>query len=156
MNVLGVGISPINLEDAVDMIGSWIESRTPHYEAVVEGINRARPEIVWVGLGTEQACLIHFAKHCLFFTEGDLGSHIYVPPFMGKDVTAVAPRSIYELESAPIDFWNRGVFRFGGQIVPLPTEEALRSDSSMRQTVQQILSHVPVALGGRAERVSDQ
>ena len=87
----------------------------------------------------EQACLIHFAKHCLFFTEGDLGSHTYVPPFMGKDVTLVAPRSIYQLESAPIDFWNQKVFRFGGQMIPIASEEAFSSKDSLHALVDEII-----------------
>lgn len=80
----------------------------------------------------EQACLIHFAKHCLFFTEGDLGSHIYIPPLMGKDVTMIAPRSIYNLDSAPIEFWNREVFRFGGQIIGETSQKVLESQESMQ------------------------
>jgi len=71
----------------------------------------------------EQACLIHFAARCVFLTEGDFGSHTYVPPFMGKDVVAVAPRSVYEPWRAVIDFWNREVFRFGGQLIPQVAEE---------------------------------
>lgn len=86
---------------------------------------------------TEQAILIHFAAHCLFFTEGDFGSHIYVPPLMGRDVTVLAAASMYALPTAPIGFWNHQVFRFGGQILPRSVEdifsspqatEALRSD----------------------------
>jgi hypothetical protein len=71
----------------------------------------------------EQACLIHFARRCVFLTEGDFGSHTYVPPFMGKDVVAIAPRSVYEPWRGTIDFWNREVFRFGGQIIPHAAED---------------------------------
>ena len=88
----------------------------------------------------EQACLISFAKHCLFFSEGDLGSHVYVPPMMGKDVSVVAPQSIYQLESAPLDFWNRDVFRFGGRIIPLASEDVLATESTIRQTARRVLS----------------
>jgi len=95
----------------------------------------------------EQACLIHFANHCLFFTEGDYGSHIYVPPLMGKDVTAIAPRSVYELKSAPIDFWNQEVFRFGGQIISKTSEEVFASDESLLESVQDTLSRVVVEQG---------
>ena len=73
----------------------------------------------------EQACLIHFAARCVFLTEGDFGSHTYVPPFMGKDVVAVAPRSVYTPWRDAIDFWNRAVFRFGGQLIPHVAEELL-------------------------------
>ena len=58
----------------------------------------------------EQGCLINYAKHCVFFTEGDFRSHLYVPPFLGKDVVIIAPFEIYTLPSAPIDFWNKNVF----------------------------------------------
>jgi len=71
----------------------------------------------------EQACLIHFAARCVFLTEGDFGSHTYVPPFMGRDVLAIAPRSVYEPWRNVIDFWNRDVFRFGGQLMPQIAEE---------------------------------
>lgn len=66
-----------------------------------------------------QGCLIYFAKKCIFFTEGDLRSHIYVPPFMGRDVYAVAHKSVFDLPTAPINFWNKKVFKFGGQIIPV-------------------------------------
>lgn len=81
----------------------------------------------------EQACLIHFAKKCLFFTEGDFGSHIYVPPFLGKDVYVIAPREVYEIGTTPIDFWNRNVFRFGGQIIPKIAEEVFISPECIRE-----------------------
>jgi hypothetical protein len=92
----------------------------------------------------EQACLIHLASHCLFFTEGDYGSHIYVPPMMAKDVTAIAPRSVYELESSPIEFWNRNVFRFGGQIIPVAAEEVFASDDRMSAFVEDVLSRASI------------
>ena len=88
----------------------------------------------------EQACLIHYARHCLFFTEGDFGSHIYVPPMMGKDVTAVAPRSIYQLESTPIDFWNQRVFRFGGHILPAMAEPIFASGETLNQFSDDFIS----------------
>lgn len=75
----------------------------------------------------EQACLIEHAAHCLFFTEGDFGSHIYVPPLMGKDVTVLAAASMYALPTAPIAFWNEHLFRFGGQILPSTTEAVFAS-----------------------------
>lgn len=87
----------------------------------------------------EQACLIHFAQHCIFFTEGDFGSHIYIPPFLGRDVTAVAPESIYRLDTAPIDFWNKHVFQFGGQIKPQIAETVLISKSQREALIDNIL-----------------
>jgi hypothetical protein len=97
----------------------------------------------------EQACLVHFAKHCVFFTEGDFGSHIYVPPFMGKDVFAIAPRSVYQLDTlpgvrwstTPIEFWNRKVFRFGGQIFAKISEDVFDSPQSMLKLVEEIILH---------------
>jgi hypothetical protein len=77
----------------------------------------------------EQSCLIHFAARCVFLTEGDFGSHTYVPPFMGKDVIAVAPRSVYTPWRDAIDFWNRKVFRFGGQLIPRTAEELIEGTS---------------------------
>jgi len=72
----------------------------------------------------EQSCLIAAARHCVFLTEGDYGSHIYVPPLLGKDVWSVAPRDVYELGTTPIDHWNLHVFaRSGGQIHPVVAED---------------------------------
>jgi len=88
----------------------------------------------------EQACLVHFARSCLFFTEGDFGSHMYVPPFMGKDVVAIAPRSVYELETTPISFWNRNVFSFGGRIIPKISEEIFANRQSLVEVVDEVLS----------------
>ena len=93
----------------------------------------------------EQACLIQGAAHCLFFTEGDLGSHVYVPPLMGRDVTVVAPSSVLQLESAPIDFWNRRVFRFGGQITPRNAKNALASAAARSVLVKEIMAKVHCA-----------
>jgi hypothetical protein len=83
----------------------------------------------------EQACLIYFAKKCVFFTEGDFGSHIYVPPFLGKDVIAIAPHSVYQVGTTPIEFWNRNVFKFGGQIIPKVSEEVFASGKRIRRFI---------------------
>jgi hypothetical protein len=71
----------------------------------------------------EQSCLVHHARANVFLTEGDFGSHIYVPPFLGRDVVAIAPRDVYELGTTPIEFWNGSVFRFGGGIRPVVAED---------------------------------
>lgn len=71
----------------------------------------------------EQSCLIAHARHCVFFTEGDLGSHTYLPPLLGKDVTVVAAADVFAQRSAPLDFWNGAVFRFGGKLLPQPHEQ---------------------------------
>ncbi len=73
----------------------------------------------------EQSYLIYFSKQCLFFTQGDFRSHIYVPPMMGKNVIAIAPKNVYELRTSPIDFWNKNIFKFGGQILPFFSEDVL-------------------------------
>ena len=70
----------------------------------------------------EQSVLISHAKYCLFFTEGDFRSHNYLPPFMGKNVYSVAPKTVFELGTTPLDFWNKNVFKFGGQIIPIYLE----------------------------------
>ena len=71
----------------------------------------------------EQGCLIKYANDCVFFVEGDFRSHLYVPPFLGRDVRIVAHTEIYDLHSAPIDFWNKNVFQFGGQMIPYSYED---------------------------------
>jgi len=88
----------------------------------------------------EQACLIHFAKCCVFFTEGDFGSHIYLPPFLGRDVYAIAPAEIYNLGTTPIEFWNKNVFRFGGQILARTTDEVFVSEEYLTRAVNEILA----------------
>lgn len=87
----------------------------------------------------EQGTLIYHAHNCVFFTEGDLGSHTYLPPFMGKNVIIIAPQSIFSQPSAPIVNWNTHIFRFGGQMIPFPAELLFNSDSSLQQAVQLII-----------------
>lgn len=89
----------------------------------------------------EQAALIAHARHCVFFTEGDFGSHIYVPPLLGKNVTAIAPASVYSLGTTPIAFWNREVFRFGGQIYPKAAEAFYAAPDSLNAWLHDVLAH---------------
>lgn len=84
---------------------------------------------------TEQAILMTYAKNCLFFTEGDFGSHIYLPPFLGKDVFAVAPDLVYQLKTSPIEFWNKNVFKFGGQIKAVIMEDIIKNKKSMENFI---------------------
>ena len=70
----------------------------------------------------EQSNLIANSQYCLFFTEGDFRSHNYLPPFMGKNVYSVAPKTVFDLPTTPIEFWNKNVFKFGGQIIPIDLE----------------------------------
>lgn len=86
----------------------------------------------------EQTCLIYFSRHCVFFSEGDFGSHIYVPPFMGRDVSVVAPADVYRLGTTPIEFWNRVVFRFGGQIIARTAEDVFASVERLGSFVNSI------------------
>ena len=88
----------------------------------------------------EQAALASRAHHCLFFTEGDFGSHIYVPPFLGRDVTAIAPASVYQLGTTPIDFWNQHVFTFGGQIHARTAEDVFACETSIKTLTAAILA----------------
>jgi hypothetical protein len=71
----------------------------------------------------EQSCLIGHARRCVLLTEGDLGSHAYLPPLMGRDAVVVARAGVFARASAPVEFWNRNVFRFGGQMITLPVEQ---------------------------------
>ncbi len=90
---------------------------------------------------TEQALLIHFAGICLFFTEKDFGSHMYVPPLMGKNVFTVAPSSVYTLGTTPIDYWNSAVFRFGGRIIPIKSED-LSTLSSIKEFAHELFQTI--------------
>lgn len=93
---------------------------------------------------SRQSCLIHHARACVFFTEGDFRSHLYVPPFLGKDVHAVAPASVYQvvgyggMSTAPVEFWNQHVFQFGGQILPWASDHICRNGSSLDEFVRRV------------------
>jgi len=71
----------------------------------------------------EQSVLICNAKRCVFFTEGHLRSHTYLPPMFGRDVEIVAAREMFSFSEAPLDFWNEHVFKFGGKMIAKPYED---------------------------------
>tara|TARA_Y100000310_G_C20479868_1_gene714169 strand:- start:86 stop:931 length:846 start_codon:yes stop_codon:yes gene_type:complete len=71
----------------------------------------------------EQSVLIHYANRCVFFTEGHLRSHTYLPPMFGRNVEVVAGKDIFTFTEAPLDFWNENVFKFGGQMNAVPYED---------------------------------
>jgi len=73
----------------------------------------------------EQSVLISNAKRCVFFTEGHLRSHTYLPPMFGKDVEIVAAKEMFSFSEAPLDFWNENVFKFGGKMIAKPYEEII-------------------------------
>ena len=73
----------------------------------------------------EQSVLISNAKRCVFFTEGHLRSHNYLPPMFGKDVEIVAAKEMFSFSEAPLDFWNENVFRFGGKMIAKPYEDII-------------------------------
>jgi len=84
----------------------------------------------------EQSCLIEKALHCVFFSEGDFRSHMYVPTFFGKSVTAIATKAVFNtisafpgMTNAPINFWNNNVWNFGGKIIPLYYETIQQSNN---------------------------
>jgi hypothetical protein len=88
----------------------------------------------------DQGCLIAYAKKCVFFSEGDLGSHTYLPPLMGRDVVVVASQEIFDMPSAPIAFWNKHVFRFGGQMIPWKAEHVFESTKNLREAVDSLFT----------------
>jgi len=92
-----------------------------------------RFEIVSCNNFDEQTSLIQNAQACIFFTEGDFRSHLYVPPFVGKDVIIISPHDILSMDSAPIDFWNSNVFKFGGQMLPITYEELVYSEENLNE-----------------------
>ena len=73
----------------------------------------------------EQSLLITHAKRCVFFTEGHLRSHTYLPPMFGKDVEVIAAKEIFSFPEAPLDFWNQNIFKFGGKMIAKPYEDLL-------------------------------
>ena len=96
---------------------------------------------------TEQSCLIAKAHECIFFSEGDFRSHMYVPAFFGKSVTAIATEAVFNsisafpgMTNAPIDFWNKHVWNFGGKIKPLYYED-LKSSNNYDNIIKEILKN---------------
>jgi len=62
----------------------------------------------------QQLELIGNAAFCIFFSQGDLRSHVYLPPLIGKDVYVICSNVIADFPY--IDHWNTNVFKFGGKI----------------------------------------
>ena len=110
--------------------GKFLDSRSSFSGIELENIYHCNLSTL-----QEQSCLIEKSEHCIFFTEGDFRSHMYLPPFFGKSLTAVASKAIFEpaltdnvaaepgKTNAPLDFWNEHVWNFGGKIEPLYYEE---------------------------------
>ena len=60
---------------------------------------------------------------------------MYVPPFFGKPLIAVASKAMFDPRptdhvstdpgktNAPLDFWNKNVWNFGAEITPLYYEK---------------------------------
>lgn len=90
----------------------------------------------------EQAILIRYAAECVFATENDFGSHIYVPPFMERDVLAIAGADVYKIGTTPIVFWNNEIFKFGGKILPFVSEEIFASEASLNGFVEIVLKKI--------------
>ena len=74
----------------------------------------------------EQATLILNAAHCVFTTEGDFRSHLYLPPMLGKDVEIVASHEVLSLPSASHTFWNDNIFHFGGHMKVYEYEQLIK------------------------------
>lgn len=77
-------------------------------------------ERVTVSSLREQVDLIASSRLCVFFTEGDFRSHTYIPPMCGRDVFVLGEAALFG--NGNLQLWNQEVFRFGGQIRPLPLE----------------------------------
>lgn len=75
----------------------------------------------------KQSCLINFAQKNIFFSEGDFRSHNYVPPFLGKDVYSVAYDDVFTIGTTPIEYWNKNIFNFGGNIIPIKLKDNIDS-----------------------------
>lgn len=89
----------------------------------------------------EQSLLIANSNCCVFFTEGDFRSHNYLPPFFGKNVYSLADKEVYELPTTPIDFWNKNVFKFGGQIFPVYTDQ-LMNENYLNSFINNVVKNV--------------
>ena len=78
--------------------------------------NRLPDSIIYRSVETlaQQIELIQHSKYCVFFTQGDLRSHTYLPPLIGKDVYVVSSNQVANFSY--IEHWNEYVFNFGGKI----------------------------------------
>lgn len=92
----------------------------------------------------EQAILIKHACECIFVPENDFGSHIYIPPFMGRDVLAIASADVYKIGTTPIDFWNNNIFKFGGKIFPFVSEKIFISEEETVGFCKLVLNRIYV------------
>ena len=86
------------------------------YDQSKKDLNLEGAAKIYVPTLAAQSCLIHFADKCIFFTEGDFRSHMYLPPLFGKDVEAHCSSRVTELRSCAVTFWNENVYTFGGKM----------------------------------------
>jgi len=70
---------------------------------------------------------------------------MYVPPFFGKSVVSVATSEVFNsvsafpgMTNAPIQFWNKRVWNFGGEIIPLYYEK-IRDSKDYDKIIKNIL-----------------
>ena len=77
----------------------------------------------------EQSTLILNCEYCIFTTEGDFRSHLYLPPMLGKDVHIIASNEVLRLPSASVDFWNKNIFHYGGHMHTYEYEEFTRANN---------------------------
>lgn len=96
----------------------------------------------------EQSCLISKSLERIFFSEGDFRSHIYVPPFYGKSVIAIATYDVFHnvsaymqpgISNAPIEFWNANVWPFGPGIRRLYYEDLDNDKDNKYQNIIKLL-----------------
>ena len=79
----------------------------------------------------EQSVLISNSEFCLFTTEGDIRSHTYLPPFLGKDVHVVAPKQLANIHSNAAHYWNEEIFQFGGKMHMHWYEDIVNSNEAL-------------------------
>ena len=73
----------------------------------------------------EQFRLILKSRVCFFISEGDLRSHTYIPPLIGKNVLVYGFRDIFPADT--LKRWNSSLFKETGRILPIFAEEIERN-----------------------------
>ena len=70
----------------------------------------------------DEMTYIEAAQLCLFITEGDLRSHTYLPPLLGRNVIVVCSESLRSKVPYVLE-WNNSLFTSSGKMYLITPEE---------------------------------
>ena len=96
----------------------------------------------------EQLALIQASAYCIYSSCEDFGSHIYIPPLVGKDVFVVCDNEVLGKESYPLDLWNEQIFRYGGQIYAAVMDLAKDTTRGLESTFNALNQYIRIVSVG--------